>query len=155
MSSSSIDKIFDRRLLSFHGTHRTADNGGLFPAVRATTTAYGGRRDHGLFGTDCAHGTGQVEIVGKGIRGFPGGAAMRGNFVHHAIDLFEGETLGFGHEGPGEQGAEHAGGTPDEEDLDAQVAVLLVDHVRGDDGDDAVPEPVRGGRQGDALGADL
>lgn len=79
------------------------------------------------------------------------GAGRR--LLEHAVDLLEGQALGLGDE---EIRVDEAGGAeraPDVEDLGAEVALVLVDHVRRDDGDDAVPEPVAGGREGDAAGA--
>lgn len=43
---------------------------------------------------------------------------------------------------------------PDEEHLSAQVALVGIDHVRGNDCDDAVPKPVRCGGEGDTTGSD-
>lgn len=47
------------------------------------------------------------------------------------------------------------GSLPDEEDSGLQIALVLVDHVRGRVGDGEVEEPVRGSRHGQALGTDL
>lgn len=97
---------------------------------------------------------------------FPILAFVRGDFLHHFVDLFEREAFGFGDEDVGEEGAEGAGGSvvekgearvslgkvsggggwgaclpPDEEDADAEVAFVFVDDEGCYDGDDAVPEP--------------
>lgn len=66
----------------------------------------------------------------------PSGRGARVGLLQHAIDLLEGETLGFGHEEVGVDEADGAEGAPDEEDFGAEVALVLADHVRGDDGDD-------------------
>lgn len=47
-----------------------------------------------------------------------------------------------------------AQGSPNKENVGAEVALVRVDHVRGDDGDDGVPQPVGGGGQSDTAGAD-
>jgi hypothetical protein len=44
--------------------------------------------------------------------------------------------------------------SPDEEDGRSEVTPVGVDHVRGDHGDDGVPEPVGGGGKGDTSGSD-
>lgn len=66
----------------------------------------------------------------------PSGRGARVGLLQHAVDLLEGETLGFGHEEVGVDEADGAEAAPDEEDLGAEVALVLADHVRGDDGDD-------------------
>lgn len=65
------------------------------------------------------------------------GCARRG-LLHHLVDLLEGEALGFGDEEVGVDEGAGAERSPDEEDLCAQVAAILVDHVGSDDGDDLV-----------------
>ena len=52
------------------------------------------------------------------------------------------------------QGTEEWKTNPNEEDGRAEVACIGVDHVRGDDGDDGVPQPVGGRRQTDTTGTD-
>jgi len=64
--------------------------------------------------------------------------------LEHSVDLLERKALGLGHQEVGEENADDAEGAPHEEDLGRQVGILGVDQVRGDDGDDAVPEPVAG-----------
>jgi hypothetical protein len=71
------------------------------------------------------------------------------NLLHHSVDLLEGKTLGLPHEEVGVDVAKNTKTTPDEEDLGLEVGLVGVDHVRGDDGDDTVPEPVGGGGKGD------
>ena len=66
------------------------------------------------------------------------------NLLEHSVDLFERKTLSLGHQEVGEENADDAEGAPHEEDLGGQVGVLGIDQVRGDDGDDAIPEPVAG-----------
>ena len=58
------------------------------------------------------------------------------SLFQHAVDLFEGEALGFGDEDVGVEEAADAEGAPDEEDFGAEIAFVGVDHVGGDDCDD-------------------
>lgn len=88
-----------------------------------------------------------------GVRG-PLGRSARGGLLHHLVDLLQGQALGLRDEEVGVDKGAGTEGAPDKEDLRAQVALVRVDHVGGDDGDDAVPEPVGGGGQGDTSGTD-
>ena len=89
----------------------------------------------------------QAHVGSEGGVRDPLAGGARAGLLHHAVDLLEGQALGLGHEEVGVDEAAGAEGAPDEEDFGAEVRVALVrsDHVWGDDGDDAVPEPVRGG----------
>ena len=58
------------------------------------------------------------------------------SLFQHAVDLLEGEALGFRHEEVGVQPASNTEGTPDEEDLGTQVSLVGTDHVWCDNGDD-------------------
>ena len=68
--------------------------------------------------------------------GYPFGGVAGCSLLHHAVDLFEGEALGFRDEDVGVHEAADAEGAPDEEDFGAKVAFVGVDHVGGDDCDD-------------------
>ena len=68
--------------------------------------------------------------------------------------MLEGQALSLRDKEVGIDDAGRAKGTPDEEDLWTQVAFVLADHVGCDDGDDAVPEPVRCGGKGDTARSD-
>ena len=68
--------------------------------------------------------------------GYPFGGVAGCGLLQHAVDLFEGEALGFGDEDVGVQEAADAEGAPDEENFGAEVALVRVNHVGGDDGDD-------------------
>lgn len=83
----------------------------------------------------------------------PFGALTRAHLLHHAVDLFERQALGLRHKPVGKQGAGRAHAAPEEEDFISHVAGVL-EHERDDDGDDAVPEPIGSGREGDTFGAD-
>ena len=74
----------------------------------------------------------------SGVR-LPLGRGAGGSLGKHLVDLLEGEALGLRDQEVGVEEAAGAEATPDVEHLGAQVALVLVDHVGGDDGDDAVP----------------
>ena len=98
---------------------------------------------------------GETHLGGKGRVGLPAGRLARGaGLLHHAVDLLQRETLGFPHREVSVDEAEDAGRAPDEEDTRAEVALVGRDHVRSDDGDDAVPEPVGGGGESDTSRSD-
>lgn len=60
---------------------------------------------------------GHSHLVGEsGVR-TPFGGSARMRFFQHLVDLFEGKTLGFRNEEIGEEQAETASGSPDEEDF--------------------------------------
>jgi len=86
----------------------------------------------------------------------PSSRSTGGSLLQHTIDLFEGKTLGFWDQDIRVDEAGRAEGTPEEEDLGAEIGLALVfaDEVGSDDGDDAVPEPVGGGGETDTAGAD-
>lgn len=92
--------------------------------------------------------------MGEGGSGLPLGRSPGGGLLHHLIDLLERETLGLGDEEVSVDKGAGAETAPDEEDGRLEVAALLTDHVRGDYGDDGVPEPVGGGRETDTARAD-
>ena len=95
-----------------------------------------------------------THLVSEGGVGLPASRGAGGGLLHHLVDLLQGQTLGLGDEEVGVDEGAGAEGTPDEEDLGAKVALVGVDHVGGDDGDDAVPQPVGGGGEGDTTGTD-
>ena len=97
---------------------------------------------------------GEAHVGSEGAVGDPLGGVARGGLLEHAVDLLEGEALGLGDEEVAVEEADGAEGAPDEEDLGSEVALVLANHVGGDDGDDAVPQPVGGGRETDTAGAD-
>ena len=72
----------------------------------------------------------------------PGGALF-----HHSVDLLKGETLGLWDQEVGVEEAANAEGSPDVKNLGSQVGLIRVNHVRSDDGNDTVPQPVRRRRQ--------
>lgn len=93
---------------------------------------------------------GQAHLGGKGRAGFPSGRSSgRSDLFHHSVDLLERKTLGLPHEEVGVELTNNTERTPDKEHLGSEVTLVLADHVRGDDSDDAVPEPVGSGRKTD------
>ena len=86
--------------------------------------------------------------------GSPSRRGARSGLLHHLVDLLQGQTLGLGNDKDGEEQAEEEGAAPDEEHLDAQVALGLVDDVGGNGGDDTVPEPVGCRSESHTLRAD-
>jgi hypothetical protein len=96
----------------------------------------------------------KTQLISKGSLRLPAGRGAGSGLLHHLVDLLQGETLCLRDEEVGVEEGAGTEGAPDEEDLGAEVALVRVDHVGGDDGDDAVPEPVGGGGEGDAAGPD-
>ena len=83
----------------------------------------------------------------------PLGRGSRSRLFEHLVDLLQSQTLGLGHQNERVDKGGSAETTPNEEDGGSQVSSVLADHVGGDDGDDGVPEPVGGGRQGNTSGS--
>jgi hypothetical protein len=92
--------------------------------------------------------------LSEGVAGLPLGRGPWGGLGHHLINLLQGQTLGLGNEEVGVNESDCAETSPDEEHGGAEVTLLNTDHVRGDDGNDGVPEPVGGGGERNTTGAD-
>ena len=93
----------------------------------------------------------------RGKRGvwLPSGRLARASgLLHHSVDLLESKTLGLPDEEVGVDDTDDTGRSPKEENLGLEVGLVRVDEVRGDDGDDAVPEPVGRGRESDTTRPD-
>lgn len=84
----------------------------------------------------------------------PTGRGTRSGLLHHPVDLLKRKTLGLGDEEVGVHQAGSAETTPDEEDRGLHVTVVTADHVRGNNGNDGVPEPVGGSRESNTAGTD-
>jgi hypothetical protein len=95
-----------------------------------------------------------ANLGGVGAVRLPLGRSARGGLLHHLVDLLEGQTLGLGDEEPGVHEGARAQASPDEEDGGLEVALVGADHVRGDDSDDGVPEPVGCSGESNTTGAD-
>ena len=78
----------------------------------------------------------KAHIGRKGGMGHPFGGGSGGALLEHAVDLLEGEALGFWDEEEGVDEAGEAERAPDEEDFGAEVAFGGADHVGCDDCDD-------------------
>jgi len=96
-----------------------------------------------------------THLRGKRLRRPPLTGLAGRRFLHHLVDLLEGETLHLGHAEVSEQCRADAARAPNEENFGTEVGRVLVvaDHVGRDEGDDHVEEPVGGGRDTDAAGA--
>lgn len=79
---------------------------------------------------------GQTHLGSEGGGGLPLARLGRRALLHHLIDLLQGQSLGLEHEEVGVEEAQGAQRAPDEEDASSQVALVAVNHVRGDNGDD-------------------
>lgn len=90
----------------------------------------------------------------EGLVRDPLGGGTGSGLLHHAVNLLKRKTLGFGHKEVRIDEGACAETHPDEEDGRSEVTLILVDHVRSDDGDDSVPEPVGGGGEGDTTRSD-
>jgi hypothetical protein len=106
---------------------------------------------------------GHTHLAGEsGVRPPRSRVSWRLSLFHHSVDLFEGQTLGLPDEEVGVEHAQDTGRSPEEEDLGAEVlgvsrvlkhdgeenetyGLVSTDEVRGDNGEDTVPEPVGSG----------
>lgn len=96
----------------------------------------------------------EVAASSEGGAGLPLGGGTGGGLLQHPVDLLKGQTLGLRDKEVGIDEGAGAQAAPDEEDRGLQVALILSDHVRGDDGDDGVPQPVGGSGQTNTAGSD-
>ena len=96
---------------------------------------------------------GKTHISSKGAVWDPLRGVSWRSLLKHTIDLLKRKSLGLRDEEVGVNEADSAERAPDEEHLRTKVALVLADHVGGNDRDDAVPEPVRGGRETDTTGS--
>lgn len=90
-------------------------------------------------GVELALGGGLAVLGSEGGGWDPLGGGARGSFFHHLVDLLERKTLGLWHQEVGVDEGTGAETAPDEEDGRAEVALVLADHVRGDDSNDLKP----------------
>jgi len=72
----------------------------------------------------------------------PLGGCTWGRLLHHTINLLERQTLCLWNQEVGVDESACAETSPDEEDGGFEVTLVFSNHVRGDDSDDSVPEPV-------------
>lgn len=102
-------------------------------------------------GANCAL-LAKTHLTSEGRVRNPLGGSAGSSLLHHLVNLLQSKALGLGNEEVGVDKGTSAKGAPEEEDLGAEVALIRVDHVWGDNGDDAVPEPVGGGGESDTAG---
>lgn len=76
--------------------------------------------------------------------------------TYHLVNLLERQALGLGNKEVGVDEGRQAETAPDEEHTGLHVGVTGAGahHVRGDDSDDGVPQPVGGGREGNTTRSD-
>lgn len=91
---------------------------------------------------------------GESLMWDPLGGCTWGTLLHHAVDLFQTQTLGLRNQEVGVDESASAETTPNEEDGGLEVALVGTNHVWGDDSDDGVPEPVGGGGETNTTGSD-
>lgn len=94
-----------------------------------------------------------THFMSKSVMRLPFGTSHGSRFLKHLVDLLQRQPLGLGNNEKGKHEAQNESAAPDKEDLDCQITLILVHNVWGDDGNDTVPEPVRGRCKSDALGA--
>ncbi|KAG7698243.1 hypothetical protein KL915_001960 [Ogataea haglerorum] len=90
---------------------------------------------------------GQTHVCCEGGVRLPLGRGPWGGLLEHPVDLLQSKALGFWDQHHGVQKTAATQRAPDEEHLRSQVALVGVNHVRSDDGNNTVPQPVGGGRQ--------
>lgn len=73
----------------------------------------------------------------------PLAGVARRRLLEHGVDLLEGQTLCLGNKEVGKYNTSRAGSAPDEENFRLEVAVRLINHIWRDEGNDAIPKPVR------------
>jgi len=95
---------------------------------------------------------GLVHGAGKSSGGLPLGRCSRCCLFHHLVDLLERQALGLGHKEVSVNKRAGAETTPYEKDRRLHVAFVLSYHVRRDDGNNGVPEPVGSSREANATG---
>lgn len=96
----------------------------------------------------------QSNLGSKGAVRLPLSGSARSSLFHHLVNLLKGQTLGLGNEEVGVDKGTGTQRTPDEEHLGTKVTFVGLSHVRSDDCDDAVPEPVGRGGEGNTAGPD-
>ena len=82
----------------------------------------------------------ETHLVGEGRVGLPSSGGARSSLLHHLVDLLQGQALGLGDKEVGVDESASAERAPDEEHLGTEVALVSVNHVRGDDGNDLEPD---------------
>lgn len=110
--------------------------------------------DNGTVALDHGRATLLEGALDESVGRAPLGRGPGSGLGHHLVDLLERQTLGLGNQEVGVDEGDGAETSPDEEDGGLEVTLVGTDHVGGDDGNDGVPEPVRGGGEGNTTRAD-
>ena len=86
----------------------------------------------------------------------PLGGSARSGLFEHTVNLLKGKTLSLRNEKVCVNEAQSTEGSPNEEHTRSQIGISRFgsDHVWGDNGDDAVPEPVAGSGKRNTTGTD-
>lgn len=86
----------------------------------------------------------------------PLGRGPRGTFFHHLINLLKRQTLGLWDKEVRIHETSSAKASPDKEDRGPHVGLtrVLSYHVRSDDSNDGIPQPVGGSGESNTAGAD-
>lgn len=90
--------------------------------------------------------------LGESDSGFPLGRGTWGRFLHHLVNLFQGQALGLRNDEVRIDERHSAKAAPDEEDGRFKVALIFVNHIGGDDGNDLYASKVRITIQGTRTG---
>lgn len=82
----------------------------------------------------------EAHVASKRAMRHPFAARPGGGFFQHFVNLFQGETLGFGNKEVCERQRNTAETTPDEENLRPKVGITWIgsDQVRSDDRNDLI-----------------
>jgi hypothetical protein len=78
----------------------------------------------------------QTHLGRESAVGDPAAGVTGGDFLHHTVDLLQGEVFGFGDKEVCEKNGDDAEGSPHEEDLGGEVCVFFADEVRSNDCND-------------------
>jgi hypothetical protein len=86
----------------------------------------------------------KVHVRSEGAVGLPLARGTGSSLLQHLVDLLKSKTLGLGDEEVGEEEGDAAKTAPHEEHVGAELGGVgtFGNEVGGDDGDDAVPEPM-------------
>jgi hypothetical protein len=74
-----------------------------------------------------------AHLLGVGVVRNPASGLAGRDFVHHSVNLLERQSLGLRDEEVGEENADEASRTPEEEYLGPEVCLVLPDEVWGND----------------------
>jgi len=95
-----------------------------------------------------------TQLRGVSCGRFPLRGCARCRLFEHAVNLFKRQTLRFRHKEVRIDEGTCAETAPHEEDVGLQIALVLIDHIRRDDGDDGIPQPVGSSRKTNTASTD-